>query len=150
MEMVTDGAKAEQLLQMHNDSVLHMQNCTFEVLQRGQELCQVCVLNMYKSCTCRTAPLRSCSMTRHSVRYVWCLAHAEYTFEVLVHDKELCQVCVVSCTCRTAPLRSCCVARSSVRSVYLRCSRVAFTCRSAPFDVLQHGQELSQVCVLCV
>ena len=42
MEMVTDGAKAEQLLQMHNDSVLHMQNCTFEVLQRGQELCQVC------------------------------------------------------------------------------------------------------------
>ena len=41
MEMVTDGAKAEQLLQMHNDSVLHMQNCTFEVLQRGQELCQV-------------------------------------------------------------------------------------------------------------
>ena len=49
MEMVTDGAKAEKLLQMHNDSVLHMQNCTFEVLQRGQELCQVCVLNMYES-----------------------------------------------------------------------------------------------------
>lgn len=46
MEMVTDGAKAEQLLQMHNDSVLHMQNCTFEVLQRGQELCQVCVVTV--------------------------------------------------------------------------------------------------------
>nr|KAG5714838.1 hypothetical protein BaRGS_000326 [Batillaria attramentaria] len=41
MEMVTDGAKAEQLLQMHNESVLHMQNCTFEVLQRGQEICQL-------------------------------------------------------------------------------------------------------------
>ncbi|XP_025096323.1 triple functional domain protein-like isoform X1 [Pomacea canaliculata] len=41
MEMVTDGSKAEQLLQMHNESVLHMQNCTFEVLQRGQELCQL-------------------------------------------------------------------------------------------------------------
>ncbi|XP_048253877.1 triple functional domain protein-like isoform X2 [Haliotis rufescens] len=41
MEMVTDGSKAEQLLQMHSDSVLHMQNCTFEVLQRGQELCQL-------------------------------------------------------------------------------------------------------------
>ncbi|XP_070187687.1 triple functional domain protein-like isoform X2 [Littorina saxatilis] len=45
MEMVNDGAKAEQLLQMHNDSVLHMQNCTFEVLQRGQELCQVCLMS---------------------------------------------------------------------------------------------------------
>ncbi|KAL5006006.1 hypothetical protein ScPMuIL_017164 [Solemya velum] len=43
-EMVTDGGKAEQLLQMHNDSVLHMQNCTFEVLQRGQELCQTLFL----------------------------------------------------------------------------------------------------------
>ena len=40
-EMVNDGAKAENLLQLHNESVLHMQNCTFEVLQRGQELCQV-------------------------------------------------------------------------------------------------------------
>ena len=41
MEMCNDAAKAEQILQMHNDNVLHMQNCTFEVLQRGQELCQV-------------------------------------------------------------------------------------------------------------
>ncbi|GFR68366.1 triple functional domain protein-like isoform X7 [Elysia marginata] len=41
MEMVTDGGKAEQLLQIHNESVMHVQNCTFEVLQRGQELAQV-------------------------------------------------------------------------------------------------------------
>ncbi|KAK6165753.1 hypothetical protein SNE40_022615 [Patella caerulea] len=40
-ELVTDGSKAEQLLQMHNESVLHMQNCTYEVIQRGQELCQL-------------------------------------------------------------------------------------------------------------
>ncbi|XP_021366305.1 triple functional domain protein-like isoform X1 [Mizuhopecten yessoensis] len=40
-ELVSDGSKAEQLLQLHNESVLHMQNCTYEVLQRGQELCQM-------------------------------------------------------------------------------------------------------------
>ncbi|KAH3753807.1 hypothetical protein DPMN_188457, partial [Dreissena polymorpha] len=40
-ELVTDGNKAEQMLVMHNESVLHMQNCTFEVLQRGQELAQL-------------------------------------------------------------------------------------------------------------
>ncbi|KAL8603862.1 hypothetical protein ACOMHN_049681 [Nucella lapillus] len=41
MEMVTDGSRAEQLLQQHNDRVLHVHNCTFELLQRGQDLCQV-------------------------------------------------------------------------------------------------------------
>lgn len=41
MEMVTDGSKAEQLLQIHNESVMHVQNCTYEVIQRGQELAQV-------------------------------------------------------------------------------------------------------------
>ncbi|BFZ15658.1 hypothetical protein BsWGS_18696 [Bradybaena similaris] len=41
MEMVTDGTKAEQLLQIHNESVMHVQNCTYEVIQRGQELAQV-------------------------------------------------------------------------------------------------------------
>ncbi|KAL4217263.1 hypothetical protein ACF0H5_023714 [Mactra antiquata] len=40
-ELVTDGNKAEQMLAIHNESVLHMQNCTFEVLQRGQELAQL-------------------------------------------------------------------------------------------------------------
>ncbi|XP_053386213.1 kalirin-like isoform X3 [Mercenaria mercenaria] len=40
-ELVTDGNKAEQMLVIHNESVLHMQNCTFEVLQRGQELAQL-------------------------------------------------------------------------------------------------------------
>ncbi|KAL3855027.1 hypothetical protein ACJMK2_014257 [Sinanodonta woodiana] len=40
-ELVTDGNKAEQMLVMHNESVLHMQNCTYEVLQRGQELAQL-------------------------------------------------------------------------------------------------------------
>lgn len=43
-ELVTDGNKAEQMLVIHNESVLHMQNCTFEVLQRGQELAQVSVV----------------------------------------------------------------------------------------------------------
>ncbi|KAJ8320623.1 hypothetical protein KUTeg_002210 [Tegillarca granosa] len=47
-ELVSDGGKAEQLLQMHNDSVLHMQNCTYEVLQRGQELIQVRILQWDK------------------------------------------------------------------------------------------------------
>lgn len=33
--------KAEHLLHMHTDSIAQMQGITFEVLQRGQELCQV-------------------------------------------------------------------------------------------------------------
>ena len=41
MELSTDIGKAEQYLQLHNDSVMHMQNCVFEVLQRGQDLCGV-------------------------------------------------------------------------------------------------------------
>ncbi|XP_029657628.1 kalirin isoform X4 [Octopus sinensis] len=41
MEMCNDPAKAEQILLMHTENLLHMQNCTFEVLQRGQELCQL-------------------------------------------------------------------------------------------------------------
>ena len=32
------------MLVMHNERVLHMQNCTFEVLQRGQELAQVIIV----------------------------------------------------------------------------------------------------------
>ncbi|KAK3082880.1 hypothetical protein FSP39_007833 [Pinctada imbricata] len=40
-ELVSDGSKADQQLQIHNESVLHMQNCTYEVLQRGQELIQI-------------------------------------------------------------------------------------------------------------
>ena len=41
MELSTDLNKAEQYLQIHNDSIVHMQNCVFEVLQRGQDLCGV-------------------------------------------------------------------------------------------------------------
>ncbi|CAG5121035.1 unnamed protein product, partial [Candidula unifasciata] len=41
VEMITDGSKAEQLLQMHNESVRHVQNCTYELIQRGQELAQM-------------------------------------------------------------------------------------------------------------
>lgn len=41
METSPDVGKAEQMLQLHSDSVLHMQNCVFEVLQMGQELAQV-------------------------------------------------------------------------------------------------------------
>ena len=33
MEMVTDGGKAEQLLHIHNESVMHVQNCVAEVIQ---------------------------------------------------------------------------------------------------------------------
>ena len=50
VELSTDAGKAEQYLQIHNDSIVHMQNCVFEVLQRGQDLCGVsyCTL-MYLS-----------------------------------------------------------------------------------------------------
>jgi len=40
-ELSRDVQKAEQLLRLHNESVQHMQNTTFQVLQRGQELAQV-------------------------------------------------------------------------------------------------------------
>ncbi|XP_046401247.1 triple functional domain protein [Ischnura elegans] len=36
-----DSPQAEQLLRVHNESVSHMQNTTFQVLQRGQELAQL-------------------------------------------------------------------------------------------------------------
>ena len=41
MEVVNDSSKAEQLLQIHNESVRHVQNCTYELVQRGQDLAQV-------------------------------------------------------------------------------------------------------------
>lgn len=40
-ELSRDAKKAEQLLRLHNESVTHMQNTTFQVLQAGQELAQV-------------------------------------------------------------------------------------------------------------
>jgi hypothetical protein len=40
-ELSRDVQKADQLLRLHNESVQHMQNTTFQVLQRGQELAQV-------------------------------------------------------------------------------------------------------------
>ncbi|CAB3378546.1 Hypothetical predicted protein [Cloeon dipterum] len=40
-ERSIDVQKAEQLLRLHNESVQHMQNTTFQVLQRGQELAQL-------------------------------------------------------------------------------------------------------------
>ncbi|KDR16954.1 Triple functional domain protein, partial [Zootermopsis nevadensis] len=39
-ELSRDTQKAEQLLRLHNESVSHMQNTTFQVLQLGQELAQ--------------------------------------------------------------------------------------------------------------
>jgi len=42
-ELSRDTQKAEQLLRLHNESVSHMQNTTFQVLQQGQELAQVSV-----------------------------------------------------------------------------------------------------------
>ena len=46
VELSTDLSKAEQYLQLHNDSIMHMQNCVFEVLQRGQDLHGVSVKYM--------------------------------------------------------------------------------------------------------
>lgn len=40
-ELSCDMQEAEQLLRLHNESVAHMQNTTFQVLQQGQELAQV-------------------------------------------------------------------------------------------------------------
>lgn len=40
-ELSHDTQKAEQLLRLHSESVSHMQNTTFQVLQQGQELAQV-------------------------------------------------------------------------------------------------------------
>ncbi|XP_013406610.1 kalirin isoform X8 [Lingula anatina] len=39
VDLSTDAHHAEHMLQLHNESVMHMQNITFEVLHRGQELC---------------------------------------------------------------------------------------------------------------
>lgn len=33
--------EAERMLRLHTESVTHMQNATFQVLQQGQELAQV-------------------------------------------------------------------------------------------------------------
>ena len=41
MDLSTDLSKAQQYLQLHSESVQHMQNCVFDVIQRGQDLCQV-------------------------------------------------------------------------------------------------------------
>lgn len=41
VELSIDIQKAEHLLEHHNDSFVQMQNCVFEVLQRGQELAEV-------------------------------------------------------------------------------------------------------------
>ena len=41
VELSADIAKAEQHLQVHTDSVTHMQNCTCDVLQRGHDILQV-------------------------------------------------------------------------------------------------------------
>ena len=46
VELSTDLNKAEQYLQIHNDSIVHMQNCVFEVLQRGQDLCGVSIAKL--------------------------------------------------------------------------------------------------------
>ena len=47
LELSTDISKAEQHLQLHNESFVHMQNCVFEVLQRGQDLCQVGIYYLF-------------------------------------------------------------------------------------------------------
>ncbi|KAG8272556.1 hypothetical protein J6590_039265, partial [Homalodisca vitripennis] len=40
-ELSNDMQEAETLLRLHNESVTHMQNTTFQVLQQGHELAQV-------------------------------------------------------------------------------------------------------------
>lgn len=40
-ELSHDMQEAESLLRLHSESVTHMQNTTFQVLQQGQELAQV-------------------------------------------------------------------------------------------------------------
>lgn len=43
-ELSNDMKEAETLLRLHSESVTHMQNTTFQVLQQGQELAQVTVV----------------------------------------------------------------------------------------------------------
>jgi len=40
-QLARDAAAAEQQLRLHAESVAHMQNTTYQVLQQGQELAQV-------------------------------------------------------------------------------------------------------------
>ncbi|XP_054274180.1 triple functional domain protein-like isoform X3 [Macrosteles quadrilineatus] len=40
-DLTNDMQKAETMLRLHNESITHMQNTTFQVLQQGQELAQV-------------------------------------------------------------------------------------------------------------
>ena len=41
VELSVDVGQAELFLQRHSDSVLHMHNCVFDVMQMGHDLTQV-------------------------------------------------------------------------------------------------------------
>ena len=46
VELSVDVTQAELFLQRHSDSVLHMHNCVFDVMQMGHDLAQVCSLDL--------------------------------------------------------------------------------------------------------
>jgi len=49
VELSVDVDQAELFLQRHSDSVLHMHNCVFDVVQVGHDLAQVASHDYYSS-----------------------------------------------------------------------------------------------------
>ena len=85
-------------------------------------LSSFCRCTTTASCTCRTAPLRSCSAARSCVRYVCLtctsLAHAElHLWGLAAWPGTVSGMCGVL-HMQNTPLKSCCMIRSYVRCVW--------------------------------